>query len=138
MSIATSAGLELVARYGAPERWLAVLVTLRPDGEPSTSVVTAGALPHPVTGEQVVAHTINEPASAGSYKALKAAGKERQPPWSGRAQRIGHLGQPLPDRDGFVVADVQHAVHVVVQRGDHGTGQVGATRDPFLLLMRGR
>jgi len=90
MSIATSAGLELVARYGAPERWLAVLVTLRPDGEPSTSVVTAGALPHPVTGEQVVAHTINEPASAGSYKALKAAGKERQPPWSGRAQRIGH------------------------------------------------
>ena len=29
MSIATSAGLELVARYGAAERWLAVLVTLR-------------------------------------------------------------------------------------------------------------
>jgi hypothetical protein len=48
MSVATSAGLELVACYGAPERWLAVLVTLRPDGEPSTSVVTAGALPHPV------------------------------------------------------------------------------------------
>ena len=68
MSIATSAGLELVARYGAPERWLAVLVTLRPDGEPSTSVVTAGALPHPVTGEQVVAHTINEPAAAGAYQ----------------------------------------------------------------------
>jgi hypothetical protein len=35
MSIATSAGLELVARYGAPERWLAVLVTPRPDGEPT-------------------------------------------------------------------------------------------------------
>ena len=138
MSIATSAGLELVARYGAPERWLAVLVTLRPDGEPSTSVVTAGALPHPVTGEQVVAYTINEPVAAGAYQALKAAGKERQPPWSGRAQRIGHLGQPVPDRDGFVVDDVQHAVHVVVQRRDHGFGQVGATRDPFLLLMRGR
>ena len=55
MSTATSAGLELVARYGAPERWLAVLVTLRPDGEPSTSVVNAGVLPHPVTGEEVVA-----------------------------------------------------------------------------------
>ncbi|HEX3256870.1 MAG TPA: TIGR03618 family F420-dependent PPOX class oxidoreductase [Pseudonocardia sp.] len=55
MPIATSAGLELVARYGAPERWLAVLVTLRPDGEPSTSVVNAGILAHPVTGREVVA-----------------------------------------------------------------------------------
>ena len=55
MPIATSAGLELVARYGARERWLAVLVTLRPNGEPSTSVVNAGVLPHPVTGEEVVA-----------------------------------------------------------------------------------
>ena len=33
---------------------MAVLVTLRPDGEPSTSVVTA-VPSHPVTGEQVVA-----------------------------------------------------------------------------------
>jgi len=48
-------GLELVARYGAAERWLAVLVTLRPDGDPSTSLVNAGILAHPVTGEQVVA-----------------------------------------------------------------------------------
>ena len=55
MSIATSAGLELIARYGAPERWLAVLVTLRPDGEPSTSVVNAGIVRHPVTDGEVVA-----------------------------------------------------------------------------------
>lgn len=55
MSIATTAGLELVARYGAPERWLAVLVTRRPDGEPSTSVVNAGVLRHPVTDGEVVA-----------------------------------------------------------------------------------
>ena len=55
MSIATRAGLELVARYGAPERWLAVLVTRRPDGEPSTSVVNAGILRHPVTDGEVVA-----------------------------------------------------------------------------------
>ena len=55
MSIATSAGLELVARYGAPERWLAVLVTLRPDGEPSTSIVNAGIVRHPVTDGEVVA-----------------------------------------------------------------------------------
>ncbi len=48
-------GLDLVARYGAPERWISVLVTLRRDGEPGTSVVNAGILPHPVTGERLVA-----------------------------------------------------------------------------------
>lgn len=54
MPLATAAGLDLVARYGGAEHWLAVLVTLRPEGEPSTSVVNAGVLPHPVTGEPVI------------------------------------------------------------------------------------
>jgi PPOX class probable F420-dependent enzyme len=48
-------GLRLVERYGAAERWLAVLVTVRANGEPSVSVVNAGVLTHPVTGERVVA-----------------------------------------------------------------------------------
>ncbi len=48
-------GLELVARYGAAEHWLAVLVTARRDGDPGVSLVNAGILPHPVTGEPVVA-----------------------------------------------------------------------------------
>ncbi|MET7402343.1 TIGR03618 family F420-dependent PPOX class oxidoreductase [Dactylosporangium sp. NPDC005572] len=48
-------GLRRVAELGAREHWLAVLVTMRPDGEPSTSVVNAGVLPHPTTGEPVVA-----------------------------------------------------------------------------------
>ena len=43
-------GLRLVREYGSADRWLAVLVTLRPDGQPSVSVVNAGALPHPVDG----------------------------------------------------------------------------------------
>jgi PPOX class probable F420-dependent enzyme len=47
-------GLALVARYGAAERWLAVLVSTRVDGEPSTSVVNAGILAHPVTGEKII------------------------------------------------------------------------------------
>ncbi|MET7425520.1 TIGR03618 family F420-dependent PPOX class oxidoreductase [Dactylosporangium sp. NPDC005555] len=48
------AGLARVAELGGREQWLAVLVTTRPDGDPSTSVVNAGILPHPVTGEPVV------------------------------------------------------------------------------------
>jgi len=47
-------GLELVARLGGAEHGLAVVVTLRRDGEPSTSVVNAGVLRHPVTAQPVV------------------------------------------------------------------------------------
>lgn len=55
MALSTAEGLRLVHAYGPPERWLAVLVTLQPSGRPSTSVVNVGVLPHPVTGEDVVA-----------------------------------------------------------------------------------
>lgn len=48
-------GLRLVKRYGSAERWLAVLVTTRPDGHPSVSLVNAGVLPHPVDGSPTVA-----------------------------------------------------------------------------------
>lgn len=48
-------GLRLVAELGRADNWLAVLVTQRPNGKPSTSVVNAGILPHPDTGEPVVA-----------------------------------------------------------------------------------
>ena len=54
MTTSTREGLELVARLGAAEHGLAVGVTLRQDGEPSTSVVNAGVLGHPLTGEPVV------------------------------------------------------------------------------------
>jgi pyridoxamine 5'-phosphate oxidase-like protein len=49
-----SEGLALVARYGASEHWLATLTTLRTTGDPSVSVVNAGVVAHPVTGETVL------------------------------------------------------------------------------------
>jgi hypothetical protein len=55
MSTLLDEGLALVERYGAAEHWLAVLVTVRGNGEPNVSVVNAGILTHPVTGERVVA-----------------------------------------------------------------------------------
>ena len=54
MVLPVEEGLRLVRAYGAPERWLAVLVTVRPDGQPSTSVVNAGVLPHPVSRQAMV------------------------------------------------------------------------------------
>jgi PPOX class probable F420-dependent enzyme len=54
MSLPIEEGLPLVRAYGAAEHWLAVLVTTGRDA-PSVSVVNAGVLPHPSTGEATVA-----------------------------------------------------------------------------------
>jgi PPOX class probable F420-dependent enzyme len=55
MVLPVEEGLRLVRAYGAAERWLAVLATVRPDRPPSISVVNAGVLPHPVSGQAMVA-----------------------------------------------------------------------------------
>jgi PPOX class probable F420-dependent enzyme len=47
-------GLEDFARLVDGDHGLSVVSTLRPDGTIQSSVVNAGVLPHPVTGEQVV------------------------------------------------------------------------------------
>lgn len=52
--ITTDEGLRRIAELAKTENWLAVLVTTRPDGEPAVSVVNAGILDHPVTGQPVV------------------------------------------------------------------------------------
>jgi PPOX class probable F420-dependent enzyme len=48
-------GLAAIRTLAPGENWLAVLVTTRPDGEPAVSLVNAGILPHPRTGDPVVA-----------------------------------------------------------------------------------
>jgi PPOX class probable F420-dependent enzyme len=55
MTAPTVAGLDRIRELAPAERWLAVLVTSRPSGSPGVSVVNAGILPHPRTGEPVVA-----------------------------------------------------------------------------------
>jgi PPOX class probable F420-dependent enzyme len=51
----TDAGLATIRRLAPAENWLAVVITTRPDGTPAVSVVNAGILPHPRTGDPVVA-----------------------------------------------------------------------------------
>lgn len=46
--------LGAVDRLGAAEHWLAVVATTRPDGSVHASLVNAGILDHPVTGEPTV------------------------------------------------------------------------------------
>src|SRR3954470_22442281 len=49
-------GLSRINELGAREHFLAVVVTVQPNGEPSTSVVNAGVARHPTSGEPVVAY----------------------------------------------------------------------------------
>jgi PPOX class probable F420-dependent enzyme len=46
--------LDLAKELGARESGLAVAITSRPDGSPRASVVNAGVLMHPMSGEAVV------------------------------------------------------------------------------------
>lgn len=55
MPLSINDGLRLVRAHGAPQHWLAVLVTGRRNGEPSVSLVNAAVLTHPVTRDEVVA-----------------------------------------------------------------------------------
>jgi PPOX class probable F420-dependent enzyme len=55
MSDSLDERLALVRRIAGADNWLGVLVTTNAAGEPQVSVVNAGLLPHPVTGEPYVA-----------------------------------------------------------------------------------
>jgi len=48
-------GLERINELGRRDHFLAVAITQRRSGEPAASVVNAGVLDHPLTGEPVVA-----------------------------------------------------------------------------------
>jgi PPOX class probable F420-dependent enzyme len=50
-----AADLEAARRLGAAEHWLVVVATTRPDGSVHASLVNAGILDHPVTGEPTIA-----------------------------------------------------------------------------------
>ncbi|TDW15184.1 pyridoxamine 5'-phosphate oxidase [Kribbella kalugense] len=51
----TRAGLERINELGRRDHFLAVAITQRRSGEPAATVVNAGVLDHPLTGEPVVA-----------------------------------------------------------------------------------
>jgi PPOX class probable F420-dependent enzyme len=50
----TTTDLAVLERLGERERWLVVLATSRPDTSIQTSVVNAGLISHPLSGERVV------------------------------------------------------------------------------------
>lgn len=67
-------------RMGAEENHLAVVATVRTDGTAQASVVNAGVLPHPVSGERVVAFV--------TYGRAKLANLRKRP-WATVVYRSG-------------------------------------------------
>ncbi len=67
------ADLDLVRRIGGASNGLAVVAVARPDGTIHTSLVNAGVLDHPVSGEPVVGLVVQGRAKKLSY--ARAAGR---------------------------------------------------------------
>jgi PPOX class probable F420-dependent enzyme len=61
------AGLDRIAELGRQDHWLAVMITQRQSGQPAASVVNAGVLDHPLTGEPVVAAVVRGGAAKLSH-----------------------------------------------------------------------
>ena len=61
--------LETVQRIAAGDHYLAVVATTRADGTVQSSVVNAGVLPHPTSGEPVVAFVTYGPVKMGNLRA---------------------------------------------------------------------
>jgi PPOX class probable F420-dependent enzyme len=57
-----------IDRIGADDHYLAVVATTRADGTAQASVVNAGVLPHPVSGEQVVGFVTYGPAKLANLR----------------------------------------------------------------------
>src|SRR4051794_5922784 len=61
--------LDLVNEIGGEDSYLAIVSTIRADGTPHSSLVNAGLLPHPVTGETVAAFVTYGPAKLAHLRA---------------------------------------------------------------------
>jgi PPOX class probable F420-dependent enzyme len=123
MTLTDEDGLRLIRQYGAAERWLAVLVTTRPDGTPSVCVVNAGVLPHPVSGASTVAFVARAgTAKLANLRAAPHATLVFRSGWEWVAVRgpvdLAGPGDPLPGADPErlpgLLRDIYHAAG-----GDH-------------------
>jgi PPOX class probable F420-dependent enzyme len=90
-----------VDRIGAKDAYLAVVVTTRADATAQASVVNAGVLPHPISGEQVVAFVTYGSAKLTNLRQRPRATVVFRAGWQwasveGRTEIIGP-DDPFPD-----------------------------------------
>ena len=112
--------LETVQRIAAGDHYLAVVATTRADGTVQSSVVNAGVLPHPTSGEPVVAFVTYGPVKMGNLRARPSVAVTFRSGWQwatveGDAELLGPDDGTLePERvrrllrDVFTAAGGQH------------------------------
>jgi len=94
--------LDEAVALGRPERGLAVVSTLRADGTIQSSLVNAGAMAHPQTGDQVLAFVTNGKVKLANLRVRPQLTATFRNGWQwasveGRAELIG----PDDPSDGF-------------------------------------
>lgn len=95
--------LEQAMQLAAREQFLAIVATSRADGTIQSSLVNAGPIPHPLTGEQTLAFVTYGSVKLGNLRARPHATLTFRSSWSyatveGRAEIIGPE-DPNPDVD---------------------------------------
>jgi PPOX class probable F420-dependent enzyme len=103
-----------VERLGAEDHYLAVVATARPDGTAQASVVNAGVLAHPVSGEQVVAFVTYGRAKLANLRSRPHATMVFRAGWQwisveGGAEIIGP-DDPFPGFDPSGLPELLRAV----------------------------
>jgi len=104
--------LETVQRIAAADRYLAVVATTRADGSVQSSVVNAGVLPHPVSGDPVLAFVTYGPVKLANLRARPVVAVTFRAGWEwatveGTAELVGpDDGSPDPERLRQLLRDV--------------------------------
>jgi pyridoxamine 5'-phosphate oxidase-like protein len=124
--------LDRVRVLAAQETGLAVIVTSRADGSAHASVVNAGVIDHPVTGEPVVGFVIQGGARRKlmNLRARPLATVVFRSGWDwvaveGPVDLIGPDDLP----EGLAAEDVRRAFHEIYVAAIGGTAQEWAVRD---------
>jgi len=93
--------LDDVMELAARESFLMVVATARADGTIQASLVNAGALPHPVTGERVVGFVTYGPAKLRNLRARPQITLTARASWAwGTVEGTAELIGPDDPRDG--------------------------------------
>lgn len=107
--------LAAVDRLAARDRYLAVVATTRADGTVQTSVVNAGVIPHPVSGERVVAFVSHGAVKNAHLRARPATTLTFRAGWQwiaveGTAELIGPDDPALdPERLRVLLREIYQA-----------------------------
>jgi PPOX class probable F420-dependent enzyme len=104
--------LDTLQRIAAGDHYLAVVATTRADGTVQSSVVNAGVLPHPTSGEPVVAFVTYGPVKLANLRARPAVAVTFRAGWQwataeGEAELLGPDDGTLePERLRRLLRDV--------------------------------